>query len=105
MSPATAQTLSAMMVQVVEPGHRDRGPDPGVTVAGKTGTAETGRGEARTPGSSPSPRPKAPQYAVAVLVEHGGNDNGDEPPVAGRGPDRPRGAAEPPRHESMIGNP
>ena len=44
------------------------------TVAGKTGTAQTEpTARRRTRGSSPSRRPSAPRYAVAVIVEHGGN--------------------------------
>ena len=56
---------------------RHRGADPGVTVAGKTGTAQN------TPGQAPhawfvafAPA-QAPKYAVAVLVEHGGSQGSD----------------------------
>jgi len=50
---------------------------PGITVAGKTGTAQTDN----------DPRPhawfvafapaEAPQYAVAVIVEHGGSEQSE----------------------------
>jgi penicillin-binding protein A len=73
MTPATAQALTAMMEQVVQRGTGTRARIPGITVAGKTGTAQT------TPGAAPhawfigfAPA-EAPRYAVAVLIEHGGN--------------------------------
>ena len=64
-----------MMVEVVERAAPARGAQiDGVAVAGKTGTAQTGvEGETRTRGSSPSRRPTHPRYAVAVIVEHGGD--------------------------------
>ena len=75
MTPATADAVTSMMVQVVNSpnGTGTRARIPGITVAGKTGTAQT------TPGAAPhawfigfAPA-EAPRYAVAVLVEHGGN--------------------------------
>jgi len=72
MSPATAQALSAMMRTVVERGTGTRARIPGVTVAGKTGTAQnpTGAPHAWFVGFAPA---EAPRYAVAVLVENGGS--------------------------------
>jgi peptidoglycan glycosyltransferase len=72
MSPATAQTVGAMMRAVVERGTGTRAQIPGVRVAGKTGTAQTAQGapHAWFIGYAPA---DAPQYAVAVLVEHGGS--------------------------------
>jgi peptidoglycan glycosyltransferase len=73
MTPATADALTSMMEQVVQRGTGTRARIPGITVAGKTGTAQT------TPNAAPhawfigfAPA-EAPRYAVAVLVEHGGN--------------------------------
>jgi peptidoglycan glycosyltransferase len=74
MSPTTAQTLTGMMVQVVNQGTGVAAQIDGVEVAGKTGTAQTG-----VPGENPhawfisfAPA-NAPRYAVAVIVEHGGS--------------------------------
>ncbi len=72
MTPQTAQTLTSMMVQVVERGTGTAARIPGVSVAGKTGTAQTEHGAphawfvAFAPASSP-------RYAVAVIVENGGS--------------------------------
>ena len=72
LSPENAAALTQMMVGVVEgePARRPR--SPGVTVAGKTGTAQHGEGRTRTRGSCAS-RPRAPRIAVAVIVLDGGS--------------------------------
>src|SRR4029077_13865896 len=72
MDPATAATIKDYMIQVVQRGTGTSAQIAGVVVAGKTGTAE----------NSPNEHPHAwfialapadnPQYAVAVLIEHGG---------------------------------
>jgi peptidoglycan glycosyltransferase len=71
-SATTAHQVRDFMVQVVQRGTGTAARLPGITVAGKTGTAQT------TPGAAPhawfvafAPA-EAPQYAIAVLVEHGG---------------------------------
>ena len=71
-----ADAIRDMMVAAVEERHRHAGPDPGVTVAGKTGTAETG-----TPGVyhawfiffAPA---ENPVLAGAVVVESQANGFG-----------------------------
>jgi len=79
MDPATAATVRDLMVDVVNNGTGTRAQIPGVQVAGKTGTAQV---EGQTAhawfiGFAPA---DAPRYAIAVLVENGGElssgDNG-----------------------------
>jgi penicillin-binding protein A len=73
MSPQTSSELTQMMVSVVQKGTGTSAQIPGVEVAGKTGTAQTG-----IQGQNPhtwficfAPA-NDPQIALAVLVEHGG---------------------------------
>jgi penicillin-binding protein A len=72
MSPEVAATMTTLMVSVVEGGTGTAARIPGVSVAGKTGTAqnETGAPHAWFVGFAPA---EDPQVAVAVLVEHGGD--------------------------------
>ncbi|HJV09657.1 MAG TPA: penicillin-binding protein 2 [Acidimicrobiales bacterium] len=90
VQPTTAAAVTQMMIDVVKRGTGTAAAVPGSTVAGKTGTAETADG--RPPhawfiGFAPA---EAPRYAIAVIVENGG-DLGDEAtggrvaaPVAGK---------------------
>ena len=76
-SPGTAAILRDLMINVVKNGTGTAAKIQGITVAGKTGTAQT------TPDVPPhawfvafAPAEK-PQYAIAVIVERGGNMGGD----------------------------
>lgn len=72
MSPQVAATMTTLMISVVEGGTGTAARIPGVSVAGKTGTAqnETGSAHAWFVGFAPA---EDPQVAVAVIVEHGGS--------------------------------
>jgi penicillin-binding protein A len=72
MSPEVASTMTTLMVSVVEGGTGTAARIPGVSVAGKTGTAqnETGAPHAWFVGFAPA---EDPQVAVSVIVEHGGD--------------------------------
>jgi penicillin-binding protein A len=72
MPPQVAETVKTLMVSVVEGGTGTAARIPGVSVAGKTGTAqnETGAPHAWFVGFAPA---DDPQVAVAVIVEHGGD--------------------------------
>lgn len=76
MTPETAATLTQLMVNVVNNGTGTRAQIPGIQVAGKTGTAQVEGDTAHAwfIGFAPA---EAPRYAIAVLVENGG-DLGDE---------------------------
>jgi penicillin-binding protein A len=67
-SPEVADAVKAMMVSVVQSGTGTRARIPGVTVAGKTGTAQTTGNNAHAwfVGFAPA---EAPTVAVAVIVE------------------------------------
>jgi len=75
MQPTTAAALTNMMVQVVNSpnGTGTAAQIDGVTVAGKTGTAQTTDGAAPHAWFIAFAPAEAPRYAVAVIVEHGGN--------------------------------
>jgi len=89
VQPPTAAAVTEMMKDVVRAGTGTAAAVPGYTVAGKTGTAEAPGGppHAWFIGFAPA---EAPRFAIAVIVERGG-DLGDEAtggrvaaPVAGR---------------------
>ena len=72
-----AEALTEMMTSVVENGSGRRAQVAGVTVAGKTGTAETGTDEPDHNwfiGFAPA---EDPTIAVAVFVKNGGGTGGD----------------------------
>lgn len=74
MQPTTAAALSSMMVDVVNEGSGTEAQIDGIEVAGKTGTAQTGvEGEAAHAWFIAFAPANAPRYAVAVIVEHGGD--------------------------------
>lgn len=88
ISAQTAQTMTEMMVDGVENGAASNARIDGVSVAGKTGTAENGEDDPYTlwfTGFAPA---DDPQYAITVLVEDGGGlgqegfGNGVAAPVA-----------------------
>ncbi|MGZ4675981.1 MAG: peptidoglycan D,D-transpeptidase FtsI family protein [Acidimicrobiia bacterium] len=74
-SAATANTVRDYMVQVVNsPGGTGTSARiAGITVAGKTGTAQTTTGEFPHAWFVAFAPAEAPKYAVAVIVEHGGS--------------------------------
>lgn len=73
VSPATASALRDMMVGVVDNGSGKAAQISGVRVAGKTGTAQTGRDDESPHAWFTAFAPaESPQVAVAVVVENGG---------------------------------
>ncbi len=81
ISPDTAHEVRAMMVQVVKRGTGTAAQLPGVTVAGKTGTATNphGRSHAWFVAFAPA---EAPRVAVAVVVENVGYGGTYAAPIA-----------------------
>jgi peptidoglycan glycosyltransferase len=82
MQPTTAAALTSMMIDVVNSsggtGTAASMADQGIEVAGKTGTAQTGiDGENPHAWFIAFAPASAPRYAVAVIIEHGG-DYGSE---------------------------
>ncbi len=72
ISVQTAKWLRQMMIDAVAHGVSSNGAIPGVAVAGKTGTAQNGKGAPYTlwfTGFAPASNPKV---AVAVVIENGG---------------------------------
>jgi peptidoglycan glycosyltransferase len=70
ISPQTASTLTQMMEKVVESGTGTAAQIPGVAVAGKTGTAETGVSHVNTTSFIAFAPADSPKVAVAVYLEN-----------------------------------
>ena len=73
VDPQTAASLTALMESVVETGTGTAAQINGVKVAGKTGTAQNAVGKPPHAWFIAFAPANAPQIAVAVLVENGGN--------------------------------
>ncbi len=73
VSPEVAATLTKMLVSTVEVGTGGPAKISGVSVAGKTGTAQQGEGKAPHAWFTAFAPADDPQIAVAVVVEDGGN--------------------------------
>jgi peptidoglycan glycosyltransferase len=73
MSESTARTLTEMMVAVVESGTGANAQIPGVTMAGKTGTAQSAEGASPHAWFIAFAPAQNPRIAVAVFVENGGS--------------------------------
>ena len=83
VSPSTAGTLQQMMVTSVERGYAQAARIPGVIVGGKTGTAETGRGNPHSWFHAfAGPAPNNLRYAIAVVVEEAGDGTRFAAPIA-----------------------
>jgi peptidoglycan glycosyltransferase len=72
ISASTAQQAAKAMVRVVDAGSGFNAQIPGVQVAGKTGTAETGAGQKPHAWFVCFAPADHPRIAVVVMVEHGG---------------------------------
>lgn len=73
LSPQANDGVREMMIESIRTGWAKAAAIPGATVGGKTGTAETGTGTAHSwfigfAGKDPN----RPQYAIAAMVEEGG---------------------------------
>jgi peptidoglycan glycosyltransferase len=69
IKPETAVTLTQFMVAAVRSGTGTAAQIPGVTVAGKTGTAETGIAHTNTAWFTCFAPAESPQVAIAVVLE------------------------------------
>lgn len=80
--PETANQVRGLMIDVVERGGAQDAKIPGLTVGGKTGTAET-NGEPHSWFITFAGKPNGPaEIVVAVIVEHGGPGSRAALPIA-----------------------
>jgi peptidoglycan glycosyltransferase len=77
-----AQELTQMMTSVVQSGTGTAAQLPGITVAGKTGTAENVPGQPTHAWFISFAPAQNPKVAVAVLVENGGIGGSAAAPIA-----------------------
>jgi len=70
MSPQTASEINSMMVSAVQSGTGTAAQIPGIQVAGKTGTAETGNSGINTTWFITFAPADNPKVAVAVTLEN-----------------------------------
>lgn len=82
MGADIAATLNDLMVSVVDAGQAPGAAIPGVKVAGKTGTAETGSGTSHAWFIAFAPADN-PTIALAVIAEDGGRGSVVAAPIAG----------------------
>ena len=85
LTPETNEKVKQMMLTSIQSGWAQAAAIPGFTVGGKTGTAETGKGTSHSwfigfAGKDPS----KPQYAIAVIIEEGGEGTRVALPLAKR---------------------
>jgi peptidoglycan glycosyltransferase len=83
LAPEVASTWGEAMVDVVRRGTGRAAAVPGVSVAGKTGTATVAEGRSHAWFIAFAPA-HAPRVALAVVLEHGGLGGRDAAPVARR---------------------
>jgi peptidoglycan glycosyltransferase len=81
ISLRAAQQLRSIMLTSVEIGYAKPVALPGVTIGAKTGTAETSSGAPHSWFVALAPVDK-PRFAIAVIVEHGGEGSRSALPVA-----------------------
>ena len=77
ITPDVASQLSIMMQRVVESGTGPAAQIPGVTVAGKSGTAEVGGGQRAHAWFTAFAPAEDPRVAVAVIVENQGDNESE----------------------------
>jgi len=82
VEPSVASELTRMMESVVSSGTGTAAQIPGVTVAGKTGTAENQPGQPTHAWFIAFAPAEHPRVAVAVIVEHGGTGGVAAAPIA-----------------------
>jgi peptidoglycan glycosyltransferase len=81
ISPETAQRMRSIMQTSVETGYAAPAALPGTTVGGKTGTAEVPNGAPHAWFVAIAPV-EQPRFAIAVIVENGGEGSSTALPVA-----------------------
>jgi peptidoglycan glycosyltransferase len=83
--PETAETVRNMMVDVVKNGSGARARITGITLAGKTGTAEVGKSvntHAWFIAFGPAGKGQTPSIAVAIVLENAGVGGREAAPAA-----------------------